>query len=137
MCLYLKWFKSSTKLIMIVQEDSWMSLCFLVPVLRMWQSRLLQLWAGAVQRRRGENCFRFYIPPYWALGYHLCRWGYNSLEKMQAAFQNTVDLGIPLDAQWGDIDIMERYTHQLKKNSFDIIKVTGLHCGPRELCWSA
>ena len=53
--------------------------------------------------------FRFYIPPYWALGYHLCRWGYNSLEKMQAAFQRTVDLGIPLDAQWGDIDIMERY----------------------------
>jgi len=51
---------------------------------------------------------RFYIPPYWALGYHLCRWGYNSLENMQAAFQRTVDLGIPLDAQWGDIDIMER-----------------------------
>ena len=55
-----------------------------------------------------KSVFRFYIPPYWALGYHLCRWGYNSLENMQAAFQRTVDLGIPLDAQWGDIDIMER-----------------------------
>ena len=55
-----------------------------------------------------KSVFRFYIPPYWALGYHLCRWGYNSLENMQAAFHRTVDLGIPLDAQWGDIDIMER-----------------------------
>jgi alpha-glucosidase (family GH31 glycosyl hydrolase) len=64
---------------------------------------------------------RFYIPPYWALGYHLCRWapasslpfltswGYNSLEGMRAAFQRTVDLGIPLDGQWGDIDIMDRW----------------------------
>ena len=33
---------------------------------------------------------------------------------MQAAFQRTVDLGIPLDAQWGDIDIMERCQRQEK-----------------------
>ena len=66
------------------------------------------------EREGGRNIFRFYIPPYWALGYHLCRWGYNSLENMQAAFQRTVDLGIPLDAQWGDIDIMERCQRQEK-----------------------
>ena len=66
------------------------------------------------EREGGRNVFRFYIPPYWALGYHLCRWGYNSLENMQAAFQRTVDLGIPLDAQWGDIDIMERCQRQEK-----------------------
>ena len=97
---------------MILQEDSWTYLCFLVQPLKMWPSRLPQLWAGVVLlwMGRGERVFRFYIPPYWALGYHLCRWGYNSLENMQAAFQRTVDLGIPLDAQWGDIDIMERYT---------------------------
>ena len=28
---------------------------------------------------------------------------------MKAAFQRTVDLDIPLDAQWGDIDIMDRF----------------------------
>ena len=33
---------------MILQEDSWTYLCFLVPALKMWQSRHLQLWAGAV-----------------------------------------------------------------------------------------
>ena len=67
-----------------------------------------------ITEEEGGRFFRFYIPPYWALGYHLCRWGYNSLENMQAAFQRTVDLGIPLDAQWGDIDIMERCTTQRK-----------------------
>ena len=96
----------------MLQEDSWTYLFFLVQALKMWQSRLLQLWAGVRCYERGERgekqMFRFYIPPYWALGYHLCRWGYNSLENMQAAFQRTVELGIPLDAQWGDIDIMER-----------------------------
>ena len=30
-----RWFRSSTKLIMILQEDSWMFLCFLVQVLKM------------------------------------------------------------------------------------------------------
>ena len=48
------------------------------------------------------------LPPYWALGFHLCRWGYNTLEKMQAARARTREAAIPQDAQWGDIDIMER-----------------------------
>ena len=24
-----------------------------------------------------EAVGRYYVPPYWALGFHLCRWGYN------------------------------------------------------------
>ena len=36
------------------------------------------------------------------------RWGYNSLENMQAAWQRTIDAGIPFDVQWGDIDYMDR-----------------------------
>ena len=51
---------------------------------------------------------RYYIPPYWALGFHLCRWGYNSLDNMKAAWQRTRDAGIPFDVQWGDIDYMDR-----------------------------
>ena len=50
---------------------------------------------------------RFYIPPYWSLGYHQCRWGYNSLANMRAAWNRTVSNNIPVDAQWGDIDIMD------------------------------
>ena len=74
-----------------------------------------------------EAVGRYYVPPYWALGFHLCRWGYNrckhfralsrgvcvfllsiSLTNMEAAWERTRDAGIPFDAQWGDIDIMDR-----------------------------
>ena len=55
-----------------------------------------------------EAVGRYYIPPYWALGYHQCRWGYNSLANMKAAWNRTINSKIPVDAQWGDIDIMDR-----------------------------
>ena len=39
----------------------------------------------------------------------LHRWGYNSVANMKAAWQRTLDSGIPFDVQWGDIDYMDRY----------------------------
>ena len=48
------------------------------------------------------------MPPYWSLGFHLCRWGYDNIGNMQAAVNRMRDNDIPYDAQWGDIDIMER-----------------------------
>nr|XP_045599911.1 maltase-glucoamylase, intestinal-like [Procambarus clarkii] len=48
------------------------------------------------------------IPPYWALGFQLCRYGYASLEEMQEAVNRTKEAGIPQDVQYGDIDIMDR-----------------------------
>lgn len=38
-----------------------------------------------------------YMPPYWALGFQLCRYGYNTLDNMKAAMQRTLDGRIPLD----------------------------------------
>ena len=38
-----------------------------------------------------------YMPPYWALGFQLCRYGYETLENMKAAMQRTLDAQIPLD----------------------------------------
>lgn len=35
------------------------------------------------------------IPPYWGLGFQLCRWGYNTIENMQAAVNRTLSYGIP------------------------------------------
>ena len=49
------------------------------------------------------------IPPYWALGFQLSKWGYNDLATMQATYQRNVDAGIPLDVIYGDIDYMERF----------------------------
>ncbi|XP_023324355.1 sucrase-isomaltase, intestinal [Eurytemora carolleeae] len=55
-----------------------------------------------------EAVGRYYVPPYWSLGFQLCRWGYNTLDNMKAAWQRTRDAGIPFDVQWGDIDYMDR-----------------------------
>ncbi|CAH1773121.1 unnamed protein product [Owenia fusiformis] len=48
-----------------------------------------------------------YMPPYWSLGFQLCRYGYNHIDNMKAAVQRTIDAGIPFDVQYGDIDHFE------------------------------
>lgn len=35
------------------------------------------------------------IPPYWSLGFQLCRYGYGSSAATRAAWQRTIDAGIP------------------------------------------
>ena len=44
-----------------------------------------------------------YMPPYWALGFQLCRYGYNTLDNMKAAMQRTLDGNIPLDVMEGKL----------------------------------
>ncbi|CAF0715427.1 unnamed protein product [Brachionus calyciflorus] len=48
------------------------------------------------------------MPPYYALGFQLSRYGYNTLDNMKGAISRTVNAGIPLDIQHGDIDHFER-----------------------------
>ena len=38
-----------------------------------------------------------YMPPYWALGFQLCRYGYHTLENMKAAMNRTLNGKIPID----------------------------------------
>ncbi|CAG7722384.1 unnamed protein product [Allacma fusca] len=47
------------------------------------------------------------IPPYWALGFQLCKYGYDNLETMKAVVDRTLAAQIPQDVQYGDIDIMD------------------------------
>nr|KAG5709612.1 hypothetical protein BaRGS_001662 [Batillaria attramentaria] len=47
------------------------------------------------------------MPPYWALGFHLCRYGYNSLDNLKRAVDQTLTYDIPLDVQYADIDHMD------------------------------
>jgi alpha-glucosidase (family GH31 glycosyl hydrolase) len=46
------------------------------------------------------------LPPYWAMGYHQCRWGYADLGSMSVVLDGYNNNGIPLDVLWSDIDYM-------------------------------
>ena len=49
------------------------------------------------------------MPPYWSLGFHLCRYGYNSIENMKMVRSRMQANNIPQDVQWNDIDYMNAY----------------------------
>ncbi|XP_031442858.1 lysosomal alpha-glucosidase-like [Clupea harengus] len=47
------------------------------------------------------------MPVYWALGFHLCRWGYKSSNTTWDVAKTMRNYGIPQDVQWNDIDYMD------------------------------
>lgn len=49
------------------------------------------------------------MPPYWSLGFHLCRYGYNSIDNMKMVRARMDSNQIPQDTQWNDIDYMDRH----------------------------
>ncbi|XP_047435014.1 lysosomal alpha-glucosidase isoform X1 [Mugil cephalus] len=49
------------------------------------------------------------MPIYWALGYHLCRWGYNTSNSTWEVVKSMRNYSIPQDVQWNDIDYMQQY----------------------------
>ncbi|GFQ91347.1 lysosomal alpha-glucosidase [Trichonephila clavata] len=62
------------------------------------------------------------MPPFWGLGFHLCRYGYDTLNNTKETLQRNLDAGIPLDVQWNDIDYMDK----LKDFTYDKDKFAGL-----------
>ncbi|CAF0859396.1 unnamed protein product [Adineta ricciae] len=59
------------------------------------------------------------MPPYSSLGFHLCRFEYNSIEKLQAVTQRMHDANFPYDVQWTDIDAMPSHLDSTyDKNKF-------------------
>ncbi|KAL3066467.1 hypothetical protein OYC64_016425 [Pagothenia borchgrevinki] len=49
------------------------------------------------------------MPIYWALGYHLCRWGYNTSDSTWEMVKSLRNYKIPQDVQWNDIDYMDQF----------------------------
>jgi len=47
---------------------------------------------------------RPHMPPYWALGFHSSRAGFNSTEHVRAGIDFLREAGVPQDAQWLDTD---------------------------------
>ncbi|ERE69027.1 lysosomal alpha-glucosidase-like protein [Cricetulus griseus] len=48
-----------------------------------------------------------FMPPYWGLGFHLCRWGYSSTAIVRQVVENMTRAHFPLDVQWNDLDYMD------------------------------
>uniref|UniRef100_A0A3B4D1H3 Lysosomal alpha-glucosidase n=1 Tax=Pygocentrus nattereri TaxID=42514 RepID=A0A3B4D1H3_PYGNA len=48
------------------------------------------------------------MPPYWSLGFHLCRWGYASTNATRAVVQKMHEANFPLDVQWNDLDYADK-----------------------------
>ncbi|KAH7138695.1 glycosyl hydrolases family 31-domain-containing protein [Dendryphion nanum] len=46
---------------------------------------------------------------YWTLGFHQCRWGYQSWEEAREVVDNFKAFNIPLESLWLDIDYMDQY----------------------------
>ncbi|KAG9473611.1 hypothetical protein GDO78_004094, partial [Eleutherodactylus coqui] len=50
-----------------------------------------------------------FMPPFWGLGFHICRWGYSTSNMTREVVRNMSKAAMPLDVQWNDIDYMDAY----------------------------
>jgi alpha-glucosidase (family GH31 glycosyl hydrolase) len=59
------------------------------------------------------------LPPYWTLGFHQCRYGYNYTEDLNKVVKNYMDLELPVDGFWIDIDTFDSFNiFSLNKTTF-------------------
>ena len=49
------------------------------------------------------------LPPYWSLGYHQSRYGYNNFDEFKNVYEKYKSLNIPIDTMWIDIDSLNNF----------------------------
>ena len=49
------------------------------------------------------------LPPYWSLGYHQSRYGYNNFGEFKNVYEKYKSLSIPIDTMWIDIDSLNNF----------------------------
>ena len=65
------------------------------------------------------------LPPAWALGYHQCRWGYQSAADLNDLDEQFRHHGIPCDGLWLDIEYMDGYrVFTFEKKNFPELRKT-------------
>ncbi|KAI9066533.1 glycoside hydrolase family 31 protein [Trametes sanguinea] len=47
--------------------------------------------------------------PYWGFGFHLCRWGYTTVNETKAQVEAMRAANIPLETMWNDIDLYHAF----------------------------
>jgi lysosomal alpha-glucosidase len=62
-----------------------------------------------VMRQKADLIGHSPLPPYWSLGYHLCRYGYENDNEIQRVYERNTLGGLPFDVQWIDIDYMDTW----------------------------
>lgn len=49
-----------------------------------------------------------HIPPFWSIGYHQCRWGYQTVDVLEEVLDKFKENDLPIDTIWSDLDYMDR-----------------------------
>ena len=60
------------------------------------------------------------MPPFWGMGFQLCRYGYKNLDHVKTVLNRNIEAGIPVDVQYLDIDYLrEQRDFTYEKAKFD------------------
>ena len=47
------------------------------------------------------------LPPFWSLGFHQCKFGYDTTKDIRNVYEGYIENKLPIDTFWGDIDILQ------------------------------